>query len=562
MRGEAPAGEGEGAWRPALGTWTEVPTELNTPAQVQERRETRSITCPLIIRVFPKIAMKLSHFAFTSCWISRRTVEMAMNVVHQNQAMRVKSCQSCGYRALTTVVSTLDLRIPRFLTSSSAGDPVSSRHEFIAMSNLVGEPVPHSVIWIDKPPGRSRRVQKQMSYDDSPSCSSSISRAQRLPDSVPDRYRAELPRSALGQMFDDGAFAACWSGSRCTEEVACDPWDQDLAVLKGTATSASSVWDVVVCHISATPIISSGRNPPFPPPSSLSIANAKSSVLDNLAPDDLDIRADLESQQEDVPQSNQDDAEDLDEEVMETEPPPETLRQRVSRACKGTTERTEKEYDGLRNAFNQWLAQSGLWLSDRPFFTPQPHEDAPILIVLWIMSLCDNKDMDGKPIPRSQKRKSYSYAMKMRAMFTSTFQKDHGLGKVFWHQADDGIWRGNPSVSNHVSGYMVNLHRSKELLRRMYDFSNDCGRSTIQTYETAMSFPNDAWGSPRRRIQSHALMLISMWCLLRCDEAVRINFEDIEYFTDDAEKPGGPPFFVLTLRWRKTNQTGGRPPFH
>ncbi|KAJ7270890.1 hypothetical protein C8J57DRAFT_1065078, partial [Mycena rebaudengoi] len=189
---------------------------------------------------------------------------------------------------------------------------------------------------------------------------------------------------------------------------------------------------------------------------------------------------------------------------------------------------------------------------------------------------CDNKDMDGKPIPRSQKRKSYSYAMKMRAMFTSTFQKDHGLGKVFWHQADDGIWRGNPSVSNHVSGYMVNLRRSKvragetsqsvtaitpDIIERMYQYSTSNNRSEIRPYETAMTFPDDEWGSPRRRIQVHAIMLIAMWCLLRSDEVVRITFDDLCFCVVDPQDPDGPPYIELRLKWRKTSPFGWIKPF-
>ncbi|KAJ7459532.1 hypothetical protein B0H11DRAFT_1696019, partial [Mycena galericulata] len=74
---------------------------------------------------------------------------------------------------------------------------------------------------------------------------------------------------------------------------------------------------------------------------------------------------------------------------------------------------------------------------------------------------CDNKDAEGRTIPASQPRQSYSYALKMRAAMTHAFGHNHGLGKTKWHKADNGKWKGNPSVSDTVSGYLVNLHRTK-----------------------------------------------------------------------------------------------------
>ncbi|KAJ7138545.1 hypothetical protein C8R43DRAFT_891788, partial [Mycena crocata] len=74
---------------------------------------------------------------------------------------------------------------------------------------------------------------------------------------------------------------------------------------------------------------------------------------------------------------------------------------------------------------------------------------------------CDNKDVEGNTIPASQPRKSYSYALKMRAAMTHAFAHNQGLGKTKWHKDDYGRWKGNPSVSDTVSGYLVNLRRTK-----------------------------------------------------------------------------------------------------
>ncbi|KAK7006123.1 hypothetical protein R3P38DRAFT_2555618 [Favolaschia claudopus] len=227
----------------------------------------------------------------------------------------------------------------------------------------------------------------------------------------------------------------------------------------------------------------------------------------------------------------------------------------------------------LQNAFLVWLNSSSYWTKDTPFFTDRPHPDSPALIVAWIMSRCDSKDAQGRVIPTAQIRQSYSYAQKMRAAMTHAFGHNHGLGKAKWHKDDRGIWKGNPSVSDTVSGYLVNLRRTKtrsgegsttakairhETLKKIYDFNQAENRSVPTPYVPGRRNHNDAWGSPRVRLQTYALMLICFWCLLRSDEAVRITFDDLEFIPADATTPSS---FELTLRWRKTDQFGQVKPF-
>lgn len=49
----------------------------------------------------------------------------------------------------------------------------------------------------------------------------------------------------------------------------------------------------------------------------------------------------------------------------------------------------------------------------------------------------------------------------MRASMTYAFGRLHGLGSLPWNKTDAGKMRGNPSVSEAVSSYMVSLRRRK-----------------------------------------------------------------------------------------------------
>lgn len=59
------------------------------------------------------------------------------------------------------------------------------------------------------------------------------------------------------------------------------------------------------------------------------------------------------------------------------------------------------------------------------------------------------------------------------------------------------------------------------------------------------------WGGYRTRVMLHALYTISMLCLLRYDEALRIMWSDIEFVEIDGQNA-----ITLNLPFRKTHQTG------
>lgn len=59
------------------------------------------------------------------------------------------------------------------------------------------------------------------------------------------------------------------------------------------------------------------------------------------------------------------------------------------------------------------------------------------------------------------------------------------------------------------------------------------------------------WGGYRTRVMLHALYTVSMLCLLRYDEALRIMWSDIEFVEIDGQNA-----ITLNLPFRKTHQTG------
>ncbi len=75
---------------------------------------------------------------------------------------------------------------------------------------------------------------------------------------------------------------------------------------------------------------------------------------------------------------------------------------------------------------------------------------------------CDEVDLQNNPKDPTTLRQSYTYAQKMRATATYGFGRLRGLGNLEWNKSEiTGMWRGNPSVSQAVSTYMVSLRRRK-----------------------------------------------------------------------------------------------------
>ncbi|PPR00572.1 hypothetical protein CVT24_005457 [Panaeolus cyanescens] len=188
---------------------------------------------------------------------------------------------------------------------------------------------------------------------------------------------------------------------------------------------------------------------------------------------------------------------------------------------------------------------------------------------------CDTVDVNNKPLPANITRSSYSHAQKMRAAMTYTFGRVYGLGKQAWseQQTQDGglLTAGNPSVSELVSRYMLSLHRRKVqkgdistsaraidvgILERLYDYNFPIIKRA-GNYQPGSRRPEHKsgiheWGGPTARCALQAIYLLAFLCLLRIDEVLKIQADQIDV---DGDK------ITLTLWYRKTHQYGDIKPF-
>ena len=75
---------------------------------------------------------------------------------------------------------------------------------------------------------------------------------------------------------------------------------------------------------------------------------------------------------------------------------------------------------------------------------------------------CDEVDLDNKPKPINTTWQTYNHAQKMQAAATYGFGRVYELGNILWQQSEvSGQWRGNPSILEVVSTYMVGLWHQK-----------------------------------------------------------------------------------------------------
>lgn len=90
-------------------------------------------------------------------------------------------------------------------------------------------------------------------------------------------------------------------------------------------------------------------------------------------------------------------------------------------------------------------------------------------------------------------------------------------------------------------------------LKRLYDFNHQLEQWEIREYAPSVrKKEQESWnpgGRTRRLLQ--AVYTIAFACLLRFDEALKIQAQDISTFKDPVHG------FVLTLPFRKTDQQGG-----
>jgi len=89
------------------------------------------------------------------------------------------------------------------------------------------------------------------------------------------------------------------------------------------------------------------------------------------------------------------------------------------------------------------------------------------------------------------------------------------------------------------------------MLRQLYEFNLQA--EAIR--HSGPGLPVNSWGSAALRRLLHCLYMLSFWCLLRYDEALRIRCEDVRL----EPHPSQPRLFRLCINipFRKTDQLGG-----
>ncbi|EIM91542.1 DNA breaking-rejoining enzyme, partial [Stereum hirsutum FP-91666 SS1] len=166
---------------------------------------------------------------------------------------------------------------------------------------------------------------------------------------------------------------------------------------------------------------------------------------------------------------------------------------------------------------------------------------------------------------------TYGHAQKIRAAMSHKFGRECKLGCQTWEERD-GQCSGNPSLSLVVSQYMISLRRRKvregevvtsaraideETIRQMYAFNQSFTEAEYGPKKRKQA-SSDQWAGKDLRIMLHALYVIAFHCLLRFDEALRIEWHWIEW----QEYSPGKVRLKVKLPFRKTHQTGGIAPFY
>ncbi|PIL29089.1 hypothetical protein GSI_09137 [Ganoderma sinense ZZ0214-1] len=183
----------------------------------------------------------------------------------------------------------------------------------------------------------------------------------------------------------------------------------------------------------------------------------------------------------------------------------------------------------------------------------------------------------GEEKPLSIPRVSYDYAQKMRAAISHKFACEFKCGSHPWTENPlTGRFTGNPSLSMTVSQYMISLrHRQacagepitsaravdsdvmKKLWVQNINYPREPGLQSIPRKAAVNGEPR-CWAGYKVCQMLQLLYILSFLCLLRYDEALKVNWSDIRPETTDE----GIYVVVVYLNCRKTNQTGGVAPFY
>ncbi|KAJ3003144.1 hypothetical protein NUW54_g5454 [Trametes sanguinea] len=229
---------------------------------------------------------------------------------------------------------------------------------------------------------------------------------------------------------------------------------------------------------------------------------------------------------------------------------------------------TLSEYRGLWVAFTSFCVARGLVAEENncdDFWRGLPPK-LPLWIAGWIMDKADDLDITtGKPKDLSIPRVTYARAQKMRAAVSHKFSREYKLGTQDWTESplNPGTFSGNPSLSPLVSQYMVRAGEivtsaramDQETMRKLWEFNTrfPYKAELEQNSRKRKREQPERWAGHKVRQMLQTLYVISMLCLLRYDEALRIMWSDINFVCI-----GGTPVVELRLPFRKTDQNGGK----
>ncbi|KAF7303697.1 hypothetical protein MIND_00599100 [Mycena indigotica] len=242
----------------------------------------------------------------------------------------------------------------------------------------------------------------------------------------------------------------------------------------------------------------------FPRLQDLSLEQEEDESEDDEADEDEDATDQDEAQMSSLPQSHTTSQIDLG-----------SMKKVIAEASKGLKMLIIYQVD---YSIEKFMHDKGFIPEGKQFFSPTPVADSATFLVAWIMSECDDINLDGTAKPSGQVHGSYSHAQKMRAAATYGFGRIADLGSRPWERVDSyevsgartWRWMGNPSVSETVSRYMITLRKKKvragevatsaraitpEMLYKLYHFNNQPEVSQIKpiTRKSRKSANLDNW---------------------------------------------------------------------
>ncbi|KAH9026890.1 hypothetical protein EDB84DRAFT_1440026 [Lactarius hengduanensis] len=226
-------------------------------------------------------------------------------------------------------------------------------------------------------------------------------------------------------------------------------------------------------------------------------------VLDNIEPsnegrfDAEDMLDDLEGECETIPALEVDDGAP---DVTTAD-----LLATVRDVSRGVSDRTHNEYLRLITQCAEFLTRKNI-AKPGEFFSDRPHQYAPHFIVVWIMNECDELDLNGRNRLSTEVRATYGTAQKMRTSMTYAFGRIHASGRCTGSATATGAWWGIP------------LYPS--------------GIERLRTGEED-GLPAIKWGGLHARQLLQLAYTLAFSCLLRVDEVLKIQSQDITQLEND-----------------------------